>query len=293
LLAYDPNAKQIKTDVTNFNTNLTSAETDVQKALDKLDEAAGGSMTYPGAGIPLSTGSAWGTSITNNSSNWDAAYGWGNHAGLYLGASAKAADSDKLDNHDSTYFQVAGSYLVAGDITGKEDTSNKVTSITSGSTDTQYPSAKLLYDQLAGKQASGSYLTEETDPSALKTNGTDNIKDTHIDWGTGTGQVSTDDITEGSTNKFERDSGTNTGDNATNSNYSGLAASKQDVVNDTTDLLVKSLGIGKNGTGGAEGILTLKDGANPGVTSTLSRTKWADLEAETDLLNVTDQGIIP
>jgi acyl-CoA synthetase (AMP-forming)/AMP-acid ligase II len=41
---------------------------------------AGGSMTYPGAGIALSTGSAWGTSITNNSANWNTAYGWGNWA---------------------------------------------------------------------------------------------------------------------------------------------------------------------------------------------------------------------
>ena len=39
-----------------------------------------GGMIYPGAGIPLSTGSAWGTSITNNSANWNTAYGWGNHA---------------------------------------------------------------------------------------------------------------------------------------------------------------------------------------------------------------------
>lgn len=31
-------------------------------------------MVYPGTGIPLSTGSAWGTSITNNSSNWNTAY---------------------------------------------------------------------------------------------------------------------------------------------------------------------------------------------------------------------------
>ena len=38
------------------------------------------SMIYPSAGIPLSTGSAWGTSITNNSANWNTAYGWGNHA---------------------------------------------------------------------------------------------------------------------------------------------------------------------------------------------------------------------
>jgi len=32
------------------------------------------SMTYPASGIPLSTGSAWGSSITNNSVNWDTAY---------------------------------------------------------------------------------------------------------------------------------------------------------------------------------------------------------------------------
>lgn len=36
--------------------------------------AAGGGMVYPGAGIPLSTGSAWGTSITDNSANWNTAY---------------------------------------------------------------------------------------------------------------------------------------------------------------------------------------------------------------------------
>ena len=40
-------------------------------------------MVYPAAGIALSTGSAWGTSIANNSANWNTAYGWGDHAGLY------------------------------------------------------------------------------------------------------------------------------------------------------------------------------------------------------------------
>jgi len=35
---------------------------------------------YPGAGIAVSTGSAWGTSITDNSANWNTAFGWGNHA---------------------------------------------------------------------------------------------------------------------------------------------------------------------------------------------------------------------
>lgn len=34
----------------------------------------GGGMVYPGAGIALSTGSAWGTSITDNSADWNTAY---------------------------------------------------------------------------------------------------------------------------------------------------------------------------------------------------------------------------
>lgn len=33
-----------------------------------------GSMVYPDAGIALSSGAAWGTSITNNSTNWNTAY---------------------------------------------------------------------------------------------------------------------------------------------------------------------------------------------------------------------------
>lgn len=70
-----------------------------QSGLDVTINATGSSMVYPGAGIPLSTGSGWGTSITNNSSNWNTAYGWGNHASagyqlkpatgaLYYGTSA-------------------------------------------------------------------------------------------------------------------------------------------------------------------------------------------------------------
>lgn len=52
--------------------------------------AAPATMVYPGAGIPVSTGSAWGSSITNNSTNWNTAYGWGNHAnaGYLVGSAA-------------------------------------------------------------------------------------------------------------------------------------------------------------------------------------------------------------
>jgi hypothetical protein len=60
-------------------------------------------MSYPGAGIAVSTGAAWGSSIADNSSNWNTAYGWGNHAGLY---------SLLAHNHTGTYLPVAG----AGDI---------------------------------------------------------------------------------------------------------------------------------------------------------------------------------
>jgi hypothetical protein len=44
------------------------------------------------------------TATGGNSTNWNTAYGWGNHAGLYLGATAKAADSNLLDGIDSGSF---------------------------------------------------------------------------------------------------------------------------------------------------------------------------------------------
>jgi len=44
------------------------------------DGGGGGSMVYPGAGLAKSNGSAWGTSITDNSTNWNTAFGWGDHA---------------------------------------------------------------------------------------------------------------------------------------------------------------------------------------------------------------------
>jgi hypothetical protein len=46
---------------------------------------SGGNMIYPsGSGIPIITsGTSWGTTITNNSSNWNTAFSWGNHSGLY------------------------------------------------------------------------------------------------------------------------------------------------------------------------------------------------------------------
>jgi hypothetical protein len=37
-------------------------------------------MVYPPMGIPVSNGTSWAASITNNSANWNTAYGWGDHS---------------------------------------------------------------------------------------------------------------------------------------------------------------------------------------------------------------------
>jgi hypothetical protein len=44
------------------------------------------------------------TATGGNSTQWNTAYGWGNHAGLYLGVNSKAADSELLDGIDSSRF---------------------------------------------------------------------------------------------------------------------------------------------------------------------------------------------
>jgi hypothetical protein len=52
----------------------SSASTDTLSTQAYSRAHGGGSMVYPGAGIALSSGAAWGASITNNSTNWNTAY---------------------------------------------------------------------------------------------------------------------------------------------------------------------------------------------------------------------------
>ena len=80
----------------------------------------GGGMTYPGAGIALSSGSAWLTSITDNSANWNTAYGWGNHASQgYL--TSETSHADVVVDGDFTGQGImlrgvsAGQYSILGD----------------------------------------------------------------------------------------------------------------------------------------------------------------------------------
>lgn len=99
--------------------------TDVVTGTKTLAELIANPMVYPGSGIAISTGSAWGTSITNNSANWNTAYGWGNHAGLYLplagGTMANTTvvtnlNADLLDGQQGSYYQPASTAITTSNI---------------------------------------------------------------------------------------------------------------------------------------------------------------------------------
>lgn len=82
-----------KQDILTITTIGTSGPSTLVNGVLNIPQYVGGGesvMVYPSAGIPISTGSAWGASITNNSANWNTAYGWGNHAGLYAPISGSA-----------------------------------------------------------------------------------------------------------------------------------------------------------------------------------------------------------
>lgn len=49
---------------------------------------------YPNAGIVVSTGTDWGASITDNSSDWNTAYGWGDHSAAGYLTSYSESDPD-------------------------------------------------------------------------------------------------------------------------------------------------------------------------------------------------------
>lgn len=116
-------AKDISVNTSGFSKNLSSDDTDVQHCLATLDQMAGGgggSMTWPsGSGIAVYSGSSsWGTSLTDNHSHWDSAYGWGNWAsnfGTTTGTIAQGNDS-RIANGQTAYGW--GNHASAGYVTG-------------------------------------------------------------------------------------------------------------------------------------------------------------------------------
>ena len=99
------------------------------------------SMVYPGAGIPISTGSAWGTSITDNSANWNTAYSHSQsaHQTIINGTGFVKASGTTLSYDNSTYLteEIDGSISNEGaiSVTAGGASSSVLHSNTSGSTD--------------------------------------------------------------------------------------------------------------------------------------------------------------
>jgi hypothetical protein len=102
------------------------------------------SMVYPSAGIALSSGTGWGASITNNSANWNTAFGWGNHAlAGYLTSftetdptvpsHVKAITTTKISDWDAAFGW--GNHASAG----YEIASNKSNNAALGNSSTLYP----------------------------------------------------------------------------------------------------------------------------------------------------------
>jgi hypothetical protein len=139
-------------------------------------------MVYPSVGIPISNGTAWGTSIVDNSTNWNTAYSWGNHAGLYslLGHThtfasltsipttlagygiTDAATSAQGANADTAFGW--GNHALAGYLTSFTETDPTVPSHVKAITTTNITNWNTAYSW--GNHALAGYLTSftETDP---------------------------------------------------------------------------------------------------------------------------------
>lgn len=103
LEVYTPSNPQSAGNTSITDTGEYFSSDNVEGALQELG-AGGGGMVYPDAGIAVSTGSAWGTSITDNHSNWDTAYSWGNHSEAgYL-----TSESDPIASPTALSFSING-----------------------------------------------------------------------------------------------------------------------------------------------------------------------------------------
>jgi len=98
MTSYCQSKDKIFTTIVKFNQGIQFGDNTIQTT------AAGGtgSMVYPGVGLAVSTGTAWGTSVPNNSALWNTAYSWGNHAGLYKSISYLPAWAE-ITGKPSTY----------------------------------------------------------------------------------------------------------------------------------------------------------------------------------------------
>ena len=168
----DDNAEKLKTvatsaTVTALTTRVGTAETNIGNLQsgkqDKLVSSGANANISGSNGVTVTVGTDGKIAVSGNQSAINTAIADAKSAGT---AAASALNTYKTSN-DAAVAKKADSATMTTELAKKENTSNKVTAISSTSTDTQYPSAKAVYSELAKKQNN---ITIDSELSSTSTN---------------------------------------------------------------------------------------------------------------------------
>ena len=172
----DDNAAKLKTmatseTVTALTTRVETAETNIKGKQDKLVSSGANANISGSNGVTVTVGTDGKIAVSGNQSAINTAIADAKKAGT---DAASALDTYKKSN-DAAVAKKADTATVNAELAKKQDalgytaenTANKVTAISSTSTDTQYPSAKAVYAELAKKQNN---ITIDSELSSTSTN---------------------------------------------------------------------------------------------------------------------------
>ena len=168
----DANAEKLKTvatsaTVTELTARVGTAETNItnlQNGKQNKLVSSGENANISGSnGVSVTVGTDGKIAVTGNQTAINTAIAEAKKAGT---DAASALNTYKTSN-DAAVAKKADSATMTTELAKKENTSNKVTAISSTSTDTQYPSAKAVYTELAKKQNN---ITIDSELSSTSTN---------------------------------------------------------------------------------------------------------------------------